>query len=434
MATKIASFQNIRRAVSAYANRAFTDARAIASTSIFTTGVRVNPGGLGAISGSSEDYYGTVRWDNPMGTLNYAKAKDTGETANTNIATGDESDNEGVTSDFTTDTAEYIKAFRTAGANQYNVTEVIARRSGSIAKMGATMGRTRAQDADAIFSAIAKGVINAEIARAGSVAKAKKAAEGGYGQTDAKKFDEGGGFFVDLNASAGANSTAGTKKLVDTSQVDKAGGGMGAAVRPIFESVAKAWSDQREAFYYLVVDPETYLDIQQLGLFERSIQDGNLNVQTILNGAFRVIESRGVSYSVNGTATTGVLSTNFAGGLTSAVTQAVNSGSTRLSLVCRPGAIAYVPIPVVDPVAFDRDESLGRGAGRREAWYRWAYIAHPMGYTWDGAKTAFVEMDTYEAAASWARAGVDDNTTAANLVAGAGVGPESLGILPIFHA
>jgi hypothetical protein len=122
------------------------------------------------------------------------------------------------------------------------------------------------------------------------------------------------------------------------------------------------------------------------------------------------------------------------------VSQAVNSGSDKTSLICLPGSLSMVELAQPTPVEFDADASLGTGSGKREAWYRWGYVMHPRGYTWAGSKGGFaVNEDTtasvtvqgnlkgynYEPATStqkkvspWTR-----KETVGNL-----------GILPIFHS
>jgi hypothetical protein len=78
--------------------------------------------------------------------------------------------------------------------------------------------------------------------------------------------------------------------------------------------------------------------------------------------------------------------------------------------------MAQLSVPM--PVELYRDANKYNGGGTTDIWYRWGYVAHPMGYNWAGSTTAFATNATYNAAASWERKYDTLN----------------LGILPIFHA
>jgi len=70
----------------------------------------------------------------------------------------------------------------------------------------------------------------------------------------------------------------------------------------------------------------------------------------------------------------------------------------------------------------DRAAAAHGGSGTTDIWYRWGYVCHPMGYSWDGSETQFVQTSGtggYDQAASWVRSEA---------------GYLNLGILPILHA
>ena len=384
MAQTNTAYQNIARAVSAYADQAYTDAVRLTGTALVGADARINV--------NEEDFYGTIRWDRTLGALQYDGASDTtGAATVINTGTNSQTANEGAVTGLATDFAEYIKSIRSHGADQYNATQLITQRDGAIAKVGRDFGTTRARDADAAMVSVLKGVIRAE-ASFGTVGAANK------GQNDPDSLNQDTGFYFDVN-SATDNSVAGTTSLIDTT----AAGGKAAV--EIFKASASAFSDLEPEFMYLVIQPSTYLDMKSANLLDEQdrVTDGNVTFDTILQGKYRLIVSR-----------TGL--GDFSG--TSAANARVNAGSTKTSLLMLPGAMAQVDIPAVNPVAFDNDESMAGGFGKREVWYRWGYTMHPRGYTWGGSKTAWATNATYEAAGSFVR---KEN-----------VG--NLGILPIFHA
>ena len=380
----------IARAVSAFAQQEYTDARYLAGTGLLGSDAR--------ISVSDEDYYGTIRWDETLGANSYTQAAVTGRT---NVNYGNESTTEGLTTDFSTDFAEYIKSNRNVGASDYNLTQVITRREGAIAKLGSSFGRVRARDEDDALLAMIQGVVGQE-ALVGASAAATR-----FGQNLAAPQDSAHGFFFDVNGPLARevtqtdNSASRSAGLIDTSAEG------GKAAKRIFEAMGAAYGDNEPGFMYLIVDPETYYDIRNANLLDNQdrVTDGNIEFDTILQGKIRLFVTRTV------------LGDNSPA--SASATSNVNAGSTKTSLLCLPGSISMVDLPMVNPVEFDSDASVGRGTGNREAWYRWGYVMHPRGYTISSSvsKTAFATNTTYSTAASWTRKEVVGN----------------LGILPIFH-
>ena len=436
-------YQNIARAISAYGQQAFTDAQEIVSTGI--TGGAVTLGGSSIVS-ESEDYYGTIRFDKAADDVTYLG--DSGHSTNlTKINIATETDTEGEFSEFRMATAEYIKTYRTHGANDYLVTPVITRRSGAIEKIGENFGRTRARDADKQFVSVLKGVIGQEVSRAKAVGAsdgARTEASGAFGVRESNMLPEAGGFYYDLNYKAN-QTTAGTETLIGATKgsnvVNKGGGAV------VFESVLKAqtygFSDVEVPFMYLIIDPRTYLDIQLANLLDEDhVTDGNITMRTVLNGAYRLIVTR---TSLGDYATGAQAHTAANGYVDDAVTDqkvAINKGSTRTSILARPDAVAFVPMGVNRPVAVDRDESTGRGAGRDEIWYRWGGIMHPYGYSWNGYKQAFARNDDIASSATISPAyggSSSDSKTRQRGYSGAAnwervESAGNLRLLPVFHS
>lgn len=410
MTTLSTSFQNLARAVSAYASEEYTDARRLTGTELIGTDAR--------ISTNDEDFYGTIRWDKPLGTLSYVDPSTGADTAYAasggtviNYATQD--DTKGNTTNFATDVAQYIKSVRTHGASDYMVTQVITQRDGAIAKIARDFGVTRARDEDASIFSILNGVINSEVA----VSSVSATAANKYGQalTTAGLLNSAAGFYYDLNSSAGANSTAGAKKLIDTTLRG------GNAANALWKAAAAGYGDVEPDYFYLVIDPLTYADMRSANLLDLTdrVTDGNIEFDTILNGKFRLIVTRNTALSGK----------NLLG--TQGTTQPVNAGSVRTSLLMLPASISMQPIAVPNPVAFNQYEEFGSGSGKRFAWYRWGYVMHPVGYSWSGSVTGFAKNGADGATIGTAASSSYSNSFNWTRKV---VSVAELGIFPIFHA
>ena len=415
MTVSSSDYQNIERAVSGYADQKRSDAVKISGTALMGSDAR--------ISGSSEDFYGSIRWNKSLGDVAYGVSPGApGSTTNINVPT--ESDVEGTVTANSTDVAEYIKTARNIGADEYSITQVITQAAGSIATVGAQFGEARARDEDAAVVSVIKGVAAAEVLKADSVST--KTIDGGaFGQHDPDSLNEAAGFFYDVNSSKAAtpaNNVAGTGKLIDSSAVG------GASAKALWEAVAAGYADLEPEFFYLIVQPSVYQDMRSANLLAEAdrITDGNLQFDTLFNGMFRIVQSRTNlgNYSTMGTQGT---------------TQPVNKGSVKTSLIALPGAISMLDVAQPVPVEFDRDASKGTGSGKSDAWYRWGYVMHPRGYTWSGAK-AFANNSDATASRSTQGAITGYNyepSNAAQKIVSPWSRKENVanwGLLPIFHA
>ena len=390
-------FQNLARAVSAYSDEAYTLERKIVSTGLVGSDAR--------ISGSDDDYYGTIRWYKPLGsTLQYDGSDDTtGAATVINLAT--QNANEGAKTSISTTTSQYVKTVRTHGADQYNVQRVISGEDG-LAKIARDFGETQARDQDAALTAVLQGVASTE------------ALTGSAGQTSPDSIQASNGFHIDLNSTTvqGFYNTTGSNdgQLVDVSITNR-----GDRMGRILAAASIGFKDLEPEFFYLVVQPSEYLKIRQSNFIDdERVVDGNLSFETMLGGRFRIIVSR----------------KNF-GSFANAT--GVQSGSTRTSFLVLPGAVSMLNLDVPNPVAFDRDESVGRGTGSVEAWYRWGYVMHPRGYSWRGVTNAFVANT--DATATRAANGSDVSGYFHNVTTNQRTpwarqeDMLNLGILPIFH-
>ena len=364
MAVLSTAYQNIARAVSAYSVQKRTDAVRLIGTDLVGTDARINV--------NAEDHYGSIRWFKQLGDLDYGTTLGTNKTQ-INIAT--ETDDEGIKTGFTTDISEFIKTYRTFGADEYNVTKMLTGSASAIEYVGGQLSLARVRDEDAALRAVIEGVVAAEV-------KVGEANGDQGGQISADALEDVKGFYVDLGAT----------KLVDSALVGAKG------AKGLIEALAFGWSDLDVPFVYLLIQPSTLIDMQLLNLIDEDrVTDGNLEFSTILNGKVRLINSREGFAAQNGS---------------SAVT------GVKTSILMLPSSVSYNTIAIANPVAFDRDESVGRGAGSVEMWGRWSYALTPYGYTWAGSKIAFASNTTMAADTAWTR-----KETVGNL-----------GILPVFHA
>lgn len=370
MVIESGNFQNIARAISGYTDEAYTNARKLSGTNLFSNDAR--------ISSNGEDYYGTIRYYKPLNPV-------------INIA--DESSSEGLKTDISTDFAEYIKTYRTHGADQYLLQSVLSGQDG-LAKIARDFGETRAQDEDDAVRSVLRGVALAEVAVGNSALTAN---------VDIKNYDGSG---------VGLFRSRGTESILNT-----AGTTASQKLRPLIELLARAFSDYEASSYYLHIDPETYIDLRAENLVDDNgpaVTEGNIEFETMLSGKIRLFVTRslGQDVALSNFGSTGAIRARVAGAT------AASTDTVRVAYLTLPGVFHLAPAPVVNPVAIDRDESVGFGSGSTEAWYRWSYLLHARGYTWGGSKEAFASNANYSASGAWVRKSDIFN----------------LGIVPIFHS
>ena len=207
------------------------------------------------------------------------------------------------------------------------------------------------------------------------------------------------GFFIDLNAAnsfagaAAAASAANARKLFDPTKNHATG------VERLIRSIGIAWKDYEPDYLYLLTSPEAQADLRMMNLIDEDrVTEGNIDFQTILGGKFRLLQTRSNVASQGGSTI-------------------VNQYSTKVTVVIAPGALAFEKVPHPMPVEIDRDASAFQGGGSTELWYRYGFVAHPIGYDWTGSDNAFPTNDAYKASTAWNRK----------------LGAYNLKILPIFH-
>jgi len=360
----------VQRYVNDYSHEMYTNAKKLSGTAIVGASAEINT--------SIEDYLGQARWYKPlMANINVPNVNDATDGNYTEV-----------------DTAfyKYAKTVRTHGAKEVNVQKVISQEDG-LAKIARDFGETKAQDEHNSVLESLNGVAAYEVSRGGGIVSFN---------TDAD--DPGTGFYVDVNAlgefGAAATGPNDERRLVEPDATAKGA----ARGERIFKAMGMAWKDYEAPFYYMITSPETLADLRSANLVDdTTITEGNLVFNTIFQGKFRLLLTRALGNDQSASAN-------------------VNDQSVKTTFICKPDALTMKPLVVPMPVEMDRAAAAHGGSGTTDIWYRWGYVCHPMGYSWDGSETQFVQTSGtggYDQAASWVRSEA---------------GYLNLGILPILHA
>jgi len=378
--------------IGAYADEAYTDAKRLSNTGIVSTN---NP----TIDTGVENFTGQMRWHKPLNpVINIASLVDP---------------TDGVPSNYASDFLKYIKTARTTGANKVNLAQLVTGEDG-LAKHGRDFANTRATDEHQAILAILKGIAISE-ALMGAAAQSGVAGLGG--QTfDNDPTVRAYGMYVDLGAG----------KLVEDA-------GVGAArVEGLINAFGMGFKDYEPPYAYIILDPSALASFRSANLIDSDrVTDASIDFETILSGKFRIIQSR-----ANGQFTPAELAAINGGG-------GVNIVGTKVTYIVLPGAIAMEPLTIPEPVGIEKTEASYHGGGSTEIWYRWGYVAHPVGYNWRGVDTKFPSNLDYKGVtvgASETIVPVSDATvvaapdTADSVWERKSSSALSLGILPIFHS
>jgi hypothetical protein len=188
------------------------------------------------------------------------------------------------------------------------------------------------------------------------------------------------------------------------------------------------WKDYEPDYAYLFVSPKTLASLRSANLVDSDrVEEGMISFETIFGGKFRLVVTRASQ------------------GLTSAERTSLNAGAgvdlvgTETSFIVLPNSLAFNPINTPDPIEIQRNASAYKGGGTTDVWYRWGYVVHPRGYTWEASE------DKFAADADYMGVSVDDSTWTTLAAATVGANSRaafqrkassalSLGILPIFHS
>ena len=374
MAVTSDDFQNIDRAISRYAIEAYTDNRGIMGSELVSTNTIIEPNG--------EGYYGQLRYEKPLGSIDFTTTQ---TTTNTHVNRATETTDEGLTTDMSTYTERYGKQYYTIGALEYNMTRVVTQRSGIINKIGNDWANRRREVDNIFLNNLLKGIADHEANRPTGSNR------GGQSASNIRSDEDNHGFFYDTHD--GTNARAFIDTTSNSTVLDR-----------ILEGITYAWGDlgDENVPYYILLSPVDLLKVRQANIFDENggIVESGFFFNTALQGRLRFFQ------------TGRTLGGDFSSSM------AVNTASTKTSFIMRAGAITHVPMRVTNPVAFDNDESRGRGAGNMEIWLRWGQVTHPKGYDYNANPTNWLLPADVDAAANWSRK--------------ANVG--NLYILPVFHS
>jgi hypothetical protein len=386
----------LQESIGAYADEAYTAAKKLSGTGIVSSNDMIDT--------STETYVGQLRWNKPLTqVINIASLTDA---------------TDGTPSNYSQDYLTYVKTVRTGGATKVNLQKVVTQED-SLAKFGRDFAELRGQDEHNAILAVLRGVaISEALYGAGKASGANGL--GGQSFVDASATDNKYGFYVDLGSA---------KNVVDATATIQGA----ARAEGFLQAFGKAYKDYEPEFAYLITSPETVASLRSANLVDQDrVQDGNINLQTIFNGKFRLIQTRATQ------------------SLSTAELAKLNTGSgvdivgTKTSFIVLPGAIAMRPLMIDEPVEIQRQAAKYKGGGTTEIWHRWGYVAHPAGYSWVGNDNAFTaDADYMKVIENAAYVGLTDATD--GLITGSpayvqGVWKRktssalSLGILPVFHS
>jgi hypothetical protein len=380
----------LQESIGAYSDEAYTNAKKLSGTGI--------AGADAEIDVNTETFIGQLRWKKPLTpVINVASLTDSTEGTRTTQS-----------SNF----AKYVKTARTHGARQVNMQQVVTQQDG-LAKIAKDFAETRAQDEHNAILSVLKGVMISELLNGAASAGG---GTGLGGQTfDNDPTSSRYGMYVDMGAS---------KLIADASAAVQ-----GAARAEAFlTAMGMGWKDYEPEFAYLVVSPKTLASLRSANLVDSDkVSDGMINFETIFSGKFRLITTRANQ------------------GLSSAERTALNAGAgvdltgSETTFIVLPNSLAFNSMSVPMPVEIQRNAGAFMGGGTTDVWYRWGYVAHARGYTWEGSE------DKFAADADYMSVSVDDSTWTTLAAATVGVNSKaafqrkatsalSLGILPIFHS
>jgi hypothetical protein len=390
-----ASEYALQESIAAYSEELYTNAKKLSGTGI--------AGADAEIDTSGETFIGQLRWKKPLDAkINIISLVDPTEGTKTVVST---------------DYAKYVKTARSHGARQINMAQIVTQQDG-LAKIATDFAETRARDEhNALFATLRAVAISEALTGTGT----NSGSAGLGGQTyDNDVTDRRYGFYVDL----GAN------KLVSDASASSQGA---QRADGFLKALAMGYKDYEPDFAYLTVTPEVLASLRSANLVDTDrISEGGLEFQTILGGKFRLILSR-ANFSFSSVELANLNEVVAGAG--------VDIVGTKTSMIILPNAIAFNNIAVPMPVEVERRAATYQGGGSTDLWYRWAYVAHPRGYTWNGSEDEFSSDASVQAVgaagaitSSLNVAGtVIDNTTR-SAYARKATSTLSLGILPVFHA
>ena len=236
------------------------------------------------------------------------------------------------------------------------------------------------------------------------------------GQTfDNDPEDKKYGFYVDL----------GLNPLIVEADAARQGA---ARADAFLQALGMGWKDYEPPYAYLIVSPKVLASLRSANLVDSDrVRDGQIEFETIFSGKFRLIITRANQ------------------GLSAAERTAINTGAgvdlvaPLTTFIVMPNSLAFNNMAVPLPVEVDRKAAAYQGGGVTDVWYRWGYVVHPRGYTWNGSEDQFASDANYmeikdSAGDMIPLAGATLDAATRGAFVRNSTSALSLGILPIFHS
>ena len=370
-------FNNIARAISVYADGARADEALILSSGVTASDARITDAG--------ENFTGVLRW------LTYSD----GGQASKPSASDDLNTPNAITAFMAMGNLSetYIKNVDVVAARENSIQSLISRVDG-LSYLGRQFGSVRARREDANFRAVIQGVGDAIYGSTADLAADTAATliDGSAAGRDAASGQDPANPYAFGYRTAYTHSSTSFTPLFVNENTDN---NRSAFFDVLLDAMTAVSGEFEEAFYYLVVSPSTFNILRKQNVLDvNPVQDGNLNINTLLGGKIRLI----VTGNTLGAGT-------------------IQSG-LNVSYLLKAGAVHYSNVAVNNPVAMDNNPLYNQGFGDVSIVSRWGNIIHPRGYSYAGSANAFPANSTLNVAASWTRAAQNVNQT---------------GIFPIFH-
>lgn len=349
------------------------------------------------IDKEGETFTGQLRWKTPINeVINTASLTDPTDATLSTFASGH---------------LDYIKTARTYGAEKVNLKKLVTQ-DDELQKFAKDLAEIQAKDEHNAILSILKGVGISEALVGAAIGNGVTGAGGQTFSNDPE--DPAYGFYVDLGAAKPVIAATATAQ--------------GAArAEGFLQAFGMAYKDYEPDWAYLVATPEIIASLRSANLVDQDrVVDGSIEFSTIFQGKFRLIQTR----ANQGMSTAQLTKLNTGAG--------VDIVGTKTSFIVLPGALAMEQLMIEDDVEIERNAKAYKGGGTTTVMYRWGYVAHPGGYSWNGNKEAFPSDADYTA--------VNENGTPVALTAATDILASTsgvwvrkttsvlgLGILPVFH-
>lgn len=338
-------FNNIAKAISAYAQAERADAALLTSTALVGSDAR--------ITDSGEGYTGTLRWLDYSLPTSTNKQNETNTDKNINLL--------GISNK----SAVYIKNVDHVAAQEISIQRITSKVDG-LSYLGAQFAKARATREDTQLRSVLNGCL-ASMTKTAAVGQTPSAALS-VGTSDAAEVVNNFTYYTGSDAQGAVNPLFTLESTPNNRST---------FFDVLFDALSAVKGEFEEPFYYLVISSATYNTLRKQNVLDTApVVDGNFNFNTILGGKLRLV--------INNQILMGGLDTKL-----------------KVSFIVKPGAFHYSEVAQVNPTALERDELAGNGGGAVTILSRWGNIMHPKGFTWAGDATAFPANSTIVNKDSW---------------------------------